>query len=146
MTDFSASVKPAPLPSPLEDFDAVAWDVRSTSSQHEDPDRDQPHLITHAKVYAIAEKYQIIGLKTLARRKFATQVTHHYVTEEFALSMQEVYESTIDADRGLRDIIIQTFRRHPEIARRRDIEEVVKDTPSLAWELFRVGWGLPVAS
>ena len=51
---------------------------------------------------------------------------------------------TVDSDRGLRDLVIQTFRAHPDLALRNDVEEVVKATPSLAWELFRVGWGMPV--
>ena len=50
------------------------------------------------------------------------------------------------SDRGLRDIVIHAFRTHPELARRKDVEEVVKDTPLLAWELFRVAWGMPVGT
>jgi hypothetical protein len=95
-------------------------------------------------VYALAEKYQILGLKALARSKFAAQLTHHWQSEEFPDAMAEVYESTVEQDRGLRDLVIQTFRRHPEVARRRDVGDVVKEMPMLAWELFRVGWGLPI--
>jgi len=68
----------------------------------------------------------------------------HFGSGEFADALQEVYDSTIDSDRGLRDIVIHMFRTHPELARRKDVEAVVKETPHLAWELFRVGWGLPV--
>jgi predicted ester cyclase len=58
--------------------------------------------------------------------------------------LPEVYDGTIESDRGLRDIIISTFRRFPDLAQKHDVEEVVKETPALAWELFRVAWGLPV--
>ena len=91
-----------------------------------------------------ATRYGIAGLKHLARAKFASQMAIHYTSEEFADAIQDVYETTVDEDRGLRDIVIQTFRENPELAQRKDVEYAVKDTPGLAWELFRVGWGLPI--
>lgn len=91
-----------------------------------------------------AIRYGIAGLKHLARAKFASQMAVHYTSEEFADAIQDVYDSTVDEDRGLRDIVIQTFREYPELVQRKDVEYAVKDTPSLAWELFRVGWGLPI--
>lgn len=93
-------------------------------------------------------RYGITGLKLLARRKYAGQLFEdgHWSSQiaEFADSIIEVYESTVDTDRGLRDLVIQAFREHPELARSKDIELVVRDTPGAAWELFRLGWGLPV--
>ncbi|KAF2834953.1 hypothetical protein M501DRAFT_1008904 [Patellaria atrata CBS 101060] len=104
----------------------------------------QAHLILHAKVYAIAEKYGISGLKSLARKKFASQLSTHYSDPEFADVLYEVYDSTVDSDRGLRDIIIQTFRANPDLARRDDVETCVKESPQLAWELYRMAMGLPI--
>jgi hypothetical protein len=106
----------------------------------------KPHLITHAKVYAIAEKYGIAGLKHLARSKFAQEIEAHINSDELPEACQEAYESTIDSDRGLRDVIIQTFRTHPELSLRKDMEMIVRDTPGLAFELFRMASGLPVTS
>lgn len=145
MADFSATTKSSlNAIIPDTEVDAYNWDAQSTSSM--DADTESAHLIIHAKVYAIAEKYAINGLKVLARRKFSSQVKEHLSSEELPLAMQEVYESTVDSDRGLRDIVIQTFRANPDIARRADVETIVKETPNLAWELFRVGWGLPITT
>lgn len=119
-------------------FDCAVDDVEA--------DAEKPHLITHAKVYAIAEKYGISGLKTLARQKFAHQVAAHLHSDELPEACQEAYESTVDSDRGLRDVIIQTFRSHPDLSIRKDMEAMVRDTPSLAFELFRMASGLPVTS
>jgi hypothetical protein len=116
--------------------------MRSVSSQ--EPHVEIPHLLSHTRVYALAEKYGIKGLKALAKSKFASQMSLHFASTEFAPSIQEVYESTVDSDRGLRDVVIQAFRSHPEVALREDVEDVVRNTPGLAWELFRVGWGLPI--
>jgi hypothetical protein len=101
-------------------------------------------LVAHAKVYAIAEQYGIRDLKVLARKKYVAQISTHRNSEEFAPSLAEAYDGTIEKDRGLRDIVISTFRRFPELTQRADVEEVVRDTPGLAWELFRVAWVLPI--
>ncbi|KAF2868100.1 hypothetical protein BDV95DRAFT_157794 [Massariosphaeria phaeospora] len=109
-------------------------------------DVEKPYLVTHAKVYAIAEKYGISGLKSLARKKFAHQLELHLDSAEFPEACQEAYETTIDTDRGLRDILIQTFRAHRDLTLRKDVELAVRDTPGLAFELFRMASGLPVTS
>ncbi|KAH7043929.1 hypothetical protein B0J12DRAFT_578189 [Macrophomina phaseolina] len=152
--DYFASID-AKLPlSPTAD--AQAPDDRLDYASYESESDDEPshdaaapsHLVAHAKVYAIAEKYGITALKSLARRKYAGQLFEdaHWSsqTAEFAESIVEVYESTVDTDRGLRDLVIQAFREHPELARSKDIELVVRETPGAAWELFRLGWGLPI--
>ncbi|KAF2264147.1 hypothetical protein CC78DRAFT_247632 [Lojkania enalia] len=107
---------------------------------------ENPHLVTHAKVYAIAERYGIPGLKSLARKKFAQQLELHFGSSEFPEACQEAYETTVDTDRGLRDVIIQSFRSHPELSLRKDVESAIRETPGLAFELFRMASGLPVAS
>ncbi|OCL12365.1 hypothetical protein AOQ84DRAFT_285365 [Glonium stellatum] len=128
---------------PVED-QYVEEDPFENTFEDQLPDSTQAHLVTHAKVYAIAEKYGIAGLKSLAQRKFSTQIALHFSCPEFPDACQEAYETTVDSDRGLRDLIIQTFRAHPDLAFRKDVEDVVKVTPNLAWELFRLGWGMPV--
>lgn len=83
-------------------------------------------------------------MKALAKKKYAAQVTFHRETQEFASSLAEVYDGTVESDRGLRDIVIRMFRQFPELAQRSDVEVVVRETAPLAWELFRIAWGLPV--
>ncbi|KAJ4329880.1 hypothetical protein N0V87_010492 [Didymella glomerata] len=109
-------------------------------------DVESAHLVTHAKVYAIAEKYGIAGLKSLARNKFSYQISTHLSSPEFADACQEAYESTFHTDRGLRDVIIQTFRANPDLSMREDVEMAVRETPGLALELYRMASGLPVSS
>jgi hypothetical protein len=80
----------------------------------------------------------------LAAAKFAAQSSIHFASPEFSDAIQEVYESTMITDRGLRDIILQMFRSHPELELRKDVEEVLKETPEFAFELLRVARGIPV--
>jgi hypothetical protein len=67
-----------------------------------------------------------------------------YDSSEFADAIEEVYCSTIDSDRGLRDIVLQAFRAHPALATTQDVYTVIKDTPALALELYKVERGLPI--
>ncbi|KAF2454058.1 hypothetical protein BDY21DRAFT_291794 [Lineolata rhizophorae] len=127
-----------------EDEDEEVVDPFEFVAPEQQPNVDVPYLLVHAKVYALADKYGISGLKALARRKFSTQMAHHFQSAEFPPAIQEVYDSTVDSDRGLRDVVTQTFRANPALAHRKDVEEVVKETPNLAWELFRMAWGMPV--
>lgn len=91
-------------------------------------------------------RYGIAGLKSLARNKFSYQISMHLESPEFADACQEAYESTFHTDRGLRDVIIQTFRANPDLSMREDVEMAVRETPGLAFELFRMASGLPVSS
>ncbi len=91
-------------------------------------------------------RYGIAGLKVLARSKFADEVELHLSSVEFPEACAEAYESTFHTDRGLRDVIIQTFRANPSLSLRPDVEMVVRETPGLAFELFRMASGLPVSS
>ncbi|KAI1565505.1 hypothetical protein Ptr902_00404 [Pyrenophora tritici-repentis] len=131
--------------SPMVDDFLQDDDIESIHSEQEF-DVETTHLVTHAKVYAIAEKYGIAGLKALARSKFADQIELHLNSVEFPEACQEAYESTFHTDRGLRDIIVQTFRANPSLSLRPDVEMVVRETPGLAFELFRMASGLPVFS
>ncbi|KAF1943857.1 hypothetical protein EJ02DRAFT_117761 [Clathrospora elynae] len=138
--DASTKMPDSPMADQFEDDD-----LESVLSEP-DMDMDKAHLVTHAKVYAIAEKYGIAGLKTLARNKFAEQIDLHLSSAEFPEACEEVYETTFHTDRGLRNIIIQTFRANPSLSLRPDVEMTIRETPGLAFELFRMASGLPVSS
>lgn len=120
------------------------------SSDYESNDEDdevgeeESHLLLHTRVYALAEKYDIPSLKDLAQSKFEMAMACFYDSSEFADAIEEVYCSTIDSDRGLRDVVLEAFRSHPALATTQDVFAVIKDTPSLAVELFKLERGLPI--
>lgn len=70
----------------------------------------------------------------------------HIDSDELPEACIEAYESTVDTDRGLRNVVIQTFRSNPNLSLRKDVEMAVRETPGLAFELFRMASGLPVTS
>lgn len=113
------------------------------SEEEEDYESDESHLLAHTRVYALAEKYDVPALKSLAKRKFEIAMACHYDSPEFADAIEEVYCSTIDSDRGLRSVVIQAIANHPALANTRDVYSVIKSTPALAFDLWKTERGLP---
>lgn len=122
---------------------ASGSDSESDFENDEEYDTDDSHLLLHTKVYALAEKYDIPSLKNLAQRKFEMAMACFYDSPEFADAIEEVYCSTLDNDRGLRDVVLQAFRSHPQLASTQDVFEVIKHTPTLAFDLWKVERGIP---
>ena len=110
------------------------------------PLADTADLVVHARVYALAEKYGVSGLKALAKEKFEVIVAHRWNQDDFLDAAMEVYTHTIDSDRGLRNVVIQAFRQRPELTSNNDVREVVQELPSLASDLHRMSNGIPVAT
>ena len=126
---------------PLESDSGSDYD---SPIEEDEPTQSESHLLMHTRVYALAEKYDIPSLKQLAKRKFEMEMACYYDSPEFAETIEEVYCSTIDSDRGLRDIVLEAFKSHPQLANTQDVFGVIKDTPSLALDLFKVERGIPV--
>ncbi len=52
-------------------------------------------LVAHAKVYTLAEKYLIRGLKAVALRRFKASAAHSWLDiDDFLQAIYEVYTST----------------------------------------------------
>lgn len=128
---------------PPLDADSESDEYESFDDEDEDTEAES-HLLLHTRVYALAEKYDIPSLKPLAKKKFETAMACYYDSPEFANAIEEVYDSTVDSDRGLRDIVLQAFRMHPQLANTQDVYNVIKNTPALAFELFKLERGLPI--
>lgn len=137
------SPRARPQTPPLDAYAESASEA-SEGSDDEMNDESDSHLVAHTRVYALAEKYDIPALKQLAKSKFEMAMACYYDGEDFADALEEVYCSTIDSDRGLRDIVLETFKCHPQLASTQDVFKVIKETPSLAMELFKVERGIPV--
>lgn len=91
-------------------------------------------------------RYGIAGLKVIARQKFVQELDLHLDSPDFPEACQEAYESTFHTDRGLRDVIIQAFRANPGLSLRPEVEMAVRETPGLAFELYKMASGMPITS
>jgi hypothetical protein len=85
-----------------------------------------PNLTIHARVYALGEKYDIKGLKALALEKFKKEAIEYWDSHDFIQAVEEVYTSTIDQDRGMRDAVVQAIRVHPTVLDKALMQDVVR--------------------
>ncbi len=71
--------------------------------------RGLDELKLHCQVYALAEKYAIKALMIVARDKFQRTLENVDVNIRLFAVVEEIYSSTPDHDRGLRDIVVAKF-------------------------------------
>lgn len=74
-----------------------------------------PQLLTHTKMYEIGDKYDVIGLKDLAKEKFARACKHFWKTPEFASAAHHAFSTTVEDDKGLRGIVSARICEHIEL-------------------------------
>lgn len=67
-------------------------------------------MFVNTAVYAIADKYEVLGLKLLASKKFGVAVGQAFQTKQgICAAIPLVYDSTPPSDRGLRDICVDLW-------------------------------------
>lgn len=101
-----------------------------------------PNLTIHAMVYALGEKYDIQGLKALSLEKFKKEARSYWDSDDFLRAVEEVYTSTIDADRGMRDAVVDAIRQHSTVLDKESMQAVVRRVEPLCFDLmmgFRPG-------
>ncbi|RSL81301.1 hypothetical protein CEP52_017228, partial [Fusarium oligoseptatum] len=69
-------------------------------------------MVYDAQVYQIAHKYDIPALKAHCKSKFGTAIATGWSLDDFPLAITVAYESTLSEDRGLRDLAVETSRKH----------------------------------
>ncbi|KAF1953421.1 hypothetical protein CC80DRAFT_477970 [Byssothecium circinans] len=89
-------------------------------------------LITHAKMYELGDKYEVCGLKDLAKLKFARACVAFWNTPSFPHAASYAYSSTVDADMGLRDIVRCTISAHMSMFHDPEIKELLSCFGDLA--------------
>ena len=116
--------------------------------EHEDhQEYEELELVIHARVYALAEKFGISGLKALAKKKFELLIASSVddlIDAGFVDALEEVYTTTVDSDRGLRNVVVHAFRKEPMLAYQADVRQEIPEIPPLAFDLYRVNNGIPV--
>ncbi|KAK3699828.1 hypothetical protein LTR37_016243 [Vermiconidia calcicola] len=98
-------------------------------------------LTTHAKIFAVAEKYGIRGLKALAHHYFAQQTNP--TPEDLAEEIKVIFTTTPEHVRELRDIVIKYIltQQSPAILEHPSIEAAIQAVDTLAYELLKKSQG-----
>jgi hypothetical protein len=92
----------------------------------------------HTQMYIVGDKYAVIGLKELAQTKMEVQAGTCCEHEGFFQAVQDTYGSTMDNDRGLRDICVKAaLRRIAILSQLEAFQALMKDTPDFMFDLFQ---------
>ncbi|KAK5011378.1 hypothetical protein LTR28_003573 [Elasticomyces elasticus] len=120
------------------DAKSSGFDEEEEEEEEEQELVESSDLVTHSRVYALAEKYDIPLLKLLARQKFEVALACWFDSSEIPDAIEDVYCGTIDSDRGLRDVVIQALRCQPAMAYRKDVKALLPDVPQFAEDLRKM--------
>lgn len=83
------------------------------SLSHELPTHDSlSEAQTHARVFALAEKYLLAGLMEQAAFRFSVQMTNQWGSKGVARAIVDVYNMNSTASQTLRDCALATIRVH----------------------------------
>ncbi|KAI1160436.1 BTB/POZ protein [Nemania serpens] len=93
-------------------------------------------LMVHAKVYALAEKYLIGSLKSLALEKFKRQAFKDWSKDSFLEAAQAVYELTMESDTELRGAVVMTLGEHTSLLDKESTKNLLITTSRLAYDLL----------
>jgi hypothetical protein len=85
----------------------------------------------------LGEQYDVQGLKAIALEKFTSEAGVHWATEDFLQAVELVYSLTPEHDRGLRDVVKDTFyMRRRELMDRENVKRYLRDVPDLAYDVL----------
>ncbi|KAF2737119.1 hypothetical protein EJ04DRAFT_129332 [Polyplosphaeria fusca] len=103
------------------------------------------HLIQHARLYELADKYQIQGLKPLIEGRFKAACQLYWKSEQFPIASDIVYATTPEEDKGLRKIVVDTIAQHMELLKKPEMEPLMVTYNGLAFGLLKIkaeayGW------
>ncbi len=127
----------APLLQAIQDEEAInKMDINDVGNNIMASRPSHSDLVVHAKVYALAAKYLISGLKALALRKFEAATQNNWARDDFLDAVQEVYTSTLASDRGLRDAVVKTLYEHRDLLLQESTQGVLKRLDTLTYDLL----------
>jgi hypothetical protein len=96
-------------------------------------------------MFEIADKYDVIGLKQLAREKFLRAAAVFWNSDEFAPAAHYVFSTTPETDKGLRDIVSKLVSQHMSLLNKPEVEALLTEFNGLALSLLKMrardlGW------
>ena len=96
-------------------------------------------LATHAEVFAVAMKYSITGLKSLAKAHFERNLESHIMSDtEIAEAIPIIYKTTPDHVVELRDLM-RNVLLHPKknMLENPEIEAAIASVDGLCYQLYK---------
>ncbi len=98
---------------------------------------DYSAVYVHIEVYSLGEKYNISGLKNLARHYFGYCVWFGWNRFDFSSVIRDVFTSTPESDSGLRNLVLSVAQKNIEALReRKEFDALLKELPEFTLNLF----------
>jgi speckle-type POZ protein len=95
-------------------------------------------MVFNAKVYSIADKYEVLSLKSYAKQKFETTVETCWDMDDFPYAIAEVYNSTPSVDQGLRKVVVDAACKHiDQLLSKQGFRDVLEGTEGFASDVAR---------
>ncbi|KAF2470994.1 uncharacterized protein BDR25DRAFT_28881 [Lindgomyces ingoldianus] len=109
------------------------------------PDIFPANLVHHARLYELADKYQVMGLKSLVREKFILACQSFWNTSKFPIAAEIVFATTPEEDKGLREVVVSTISDHMILLKQPEMESLMVTYNGLAYGLLKImleagGW------
>jgi len=128
-----------------DDATAVKWMIHffyhSEYPKSEESPRDA--LILHPKMYAIADKYDIPHLKSLALENFEAIAVANYSLPTFIDAVIFIYASVPEGDDGLKTIVLDLIIKHLRFDEEERLDKFFDAAPAVARDLVRrIRYGL----
>ncbi|EMD66038.1 hypothetical protein COCSADRAFT_35975 [Bipolaris sorokiniana ND90Pr] len=102
-------------------------------------------LLTHAKMYELADKYEVVGLKELSKEKFSRGCKHFWDTPAFPIAARHAFSTTPGKDNGLRCCVSQAVATNMQLIRKPEVRALLMQFNGLALGILdakskELGW------
>ena len=121
---------------PMDDPELVDLMLRHLYGMDYSKRSEDCPIVIHAKMCAIADFYDIEGLKTLAQQKLKSAVEKNWDGPGFVKVVSLVFNPPLEKDWTLQEIIAVTIGKHPSLLKTPGIEAIFNEKPNLAVALF----------
>ncbi|KAI9761052.1 MAG: hypothetical protein M1840_002037 [Geoglossum simile] len=111
-------------------------DYSSENNQLDNGEEDDRELLKHPRVNAIADLFDIEGLKELCATRFTDQLVTHWISDTFVDSVREIYSTSTKSEDRMRKAIVDTTRTHAkDLYKHSDFKALIKGNAEFSGEL-----------
>ena len=102
-------------------------------------EREEEALVLDAKMYGLADKYNLGQLKEVTKECFKIMLKAYWNTDRFAKAATVVWQTTPDSDVGLRQLVSKNlWSQREKLLSRRDVKVLLKELNGFSGDLMLV--------
>ncbi|RYN15660.1 hypothetical protein AA0113_g12553 [Alternaria arborescens] len=83
-------------------------------------------------MYELADKYEVVGLKELAKEKFSRGCKHFWDTPDFPIAAFHAFSTTPEGDNGLRYCVSRAIATNMQLVRKAKVRALLMQFNGLA--------------